>query len=231
MIIETIDWVKQQLDNSHELSQKILEIDDKLSFIYYINSLIDTEMIQKIIIKPFFEMQSENHFEAYLKSLPQQQDYETKEEILTNLLSGSILVALKDKFIIINLAKIHVDKVQPVNIEPTIHGSQLGFSENLTTNINIVQNYYQQATLTVEKSTVGKLNKQEYALLYDREKVNKQVLKQLKQRISEIEKQLIQSPSQLIAHINNRGKLESFFPVILLTEVQIGLFITLPVEK
>lgn len=218
MINEIMPWIKQQLDNSNELTEKVLEIEDKLSFIFFINSLVDTEMIQKVIIKPFFEMPSEEHFEAYLKSLPQQQDFQTKEDLLRHLLSGSVLVAIKDHFLVINLSKSHVDQVQQINIEPTIHGSQLGFSEDLNTNINVIQRYYQQASLTVEKSTVGKVNKQEYALIYDREKVKKSVLKHFKKKISEIEMQLIQSPAQLVAHINNRGKLASFFPTTLLTE-------------
>ncbi|KGR78082.1 spore germination protein [Ureibacillus manganicus] len=218
MFNETITWLKQELNNTNELAQKTLEIEDKLSFIYYISSLVDVEMIQKVIIKPFFEMPTEDHFEAYLKSLPQQLDFQKQEEILTNLLSGSVLVALKDKFLILNLSKTHVDQVQQVNIEPTIHGSQLGFSEDLTTNINIIRNQYKQSSLTVELSSVGKLNKQKYALLYDKEKVNKTVLKKFRERISSVDKELIQSSSQLISHINNRAKLISYFPTTLLTE-------------
>ncbi|SOC44073.1 spore germination protein [Ureibacillus acetophenoni] len=218
MFNETITWLKQQLNNTNELTQKTLEIEDKLSFIYFISSLVDIEMIQKVLIKPFFEMPSEDYFEAYLQSLPQQLDFQTKEEILSNLLSGSVLVALKDKFIILNLSKSHVDQVQEINIEPTIHGSHYGLSESLITNINIIRNYYHQATLTVEKSTVGKLNNLEYALLYDKDKVKKDVLKKFKKRMKTIDKELILSSSQLISHINNRDKLTSYFPTILLTE-------------
>lgn len=218
MFNETITWLKQQLDNTNELTQKTLEIEDKLSFIYFINSLVDIELIQNVIIKPFFEMPSEDHFEAYLNSLPQQLNFKTKEEILSNLLSGSVLVAIKDKFIILNLSKSHIDEVQQVNIEPTIHGSHLGLSENITTNINIIRNNYHQATLTVEQSKVGNLNQQEYALLYDKEKVNKEALKKFKRRIKSLDKELIQSSSQLINHINNTDKMISYFPTILLTE-------------
>lgn len=216
MFNETINWIKQQLNNTNELAHKTLEIDDKLSFIYYISSLVDIEMIQQIIIKPFFELPTEAHFEAYLRSLPQQKEYKTNQELLDSLISGSVLVAIKDKFLIINLNKNHVDQVQPINIEPTIHGSQLGFSENLTTNINVIHQYYQQPTFTVERSTVGDLNKQEYALIYDKERVNKAALKKIKERISTIDHQLIQTTSHLNVHINN--KRISFFPTTLITE-------------
>ncbi|HWL26026.1 MAG TPA: spore germination protein [Ureibacillus sp.] len=218
MFKDTIEWITQQIDSSNEFIKKTLEIDKKLSFIYFINSLVDSEMIQKIIIKPFFELPSDDHFEAYLLSLPQQTNFKTNEDILANLLSGCVLIAIKDKFLLVDLKKSHVDQVQPINIEPTILGSQFSLSEDLQTNINIIRNYYQQPNLTVETSTIGKINKQQYALVYDREKIKKDVLKKLKKRLSEIDKQLIQTPAQLINYINNKGKWTSYFPTTLLTE-------------
>nr|WP_106782634.1 spore germination protein [Lysinibacillus timonensis] len=213
---ETINWIQQQLNETNELTKKSLQIDNQHSSIYFINTLADTDMIQKVIIIPFFEISSEQTFEAYLKSLPQQQEYKSNQELLNSLLTGSVLVVVKDQLLLIGLGKTHVNQVQPISMEPTIHGSQLGLSEDLTTNINILRKHYLQSDLTVEKGSIGEKNNQEYAIFYDKSVVNENVLKMFKEKMTTIDKQLIQSPSQLVNFINQ--KKFALFPTTLLTE-------------
>ena len=47
-----------------------------------------------MIIKPFFEMDTEDDLKAYFLSLPDQQDITSREQILGELTKGSVVVVI-----------------------------------------------------------------------------------------------------------------------------------------
>jgi hypothetical protein len=86
---EIKDWLEQELQASFDFAQKNLQIEEKQALLLYIKTLVDGTQLQRDIIKPFFELPSEEHFKAYLTSLPYQQEVEGKERILLELTKGS----------------------------------------------------------------------------------------------------------------------------------------------
>lgn len=68
---ENIKWINEQFKDTNELTMKTLEDEDKKAELFYIKPLIDVELLQQIVIKPYFEMPSETKYIRYLKALPQ----------------------------------------------------------------------------------------------------------------------------------------------------------------
>ncbi|WP_079526907.1 spore germination protein [Solibacillus isronensis] len=213
---ETVKWITEQLANTNELTKKTLEDEGKHALLFYIKPLINMELLQQVIIKPFFEMTTETKFIQYLKALPQYQESSSKEQLQMELLSGNMLIVIQNEYYLLDLKFSTNDQVNTTSVEMTIHGSQLALSDNLATNINIIRTNYHQQSLYVEYLVLGEVNQQKLAIIYDQEKVNKKVLKAIQERLQKIDKRLITSTTQLNNFLNNRRI--SLFPHMIMTE-------------
>lgn len=213
---ENIKWINEQFKDTNELTMKTLEDDDKKAELFYIKPLINVELLQQIIIKPYFEIQSETKFIRYLKALPQFQDSKSQEQLKTEVLNGNVVLFIQNKFYLLDLKFSFNDQTNAASVETTIHGSQLALSDNIATNINIIRSDYHQPTLYVEYATIGQVNNHKMAIIYDKEKVNKNALKLITEKLQQVDKQVITSTVQLSNYINNK-KL-SLFPQLIMTE-------------
>ncbi|MFY0742886.1 spore germination protein [Solibacillus silvestris] len=213
---ENIKWINEQFKDTNELTMKTLEDDDKKAELFYIKPLINVELLQQIIIKPYFEMQSETKFIRYLRALPQFQDSKSQEQLKTEVLNGNVVLFIQNKFYLLDLKFSFNDQTNAASVETTIHGSQLALSDNIATNINIIRSDYHQPTLYVEYATIGQVNNHKMAIIYDKEKVNKNALKLITEKLQQVDKQVITSTVQLSNYINNK-KL-SLFPQLIMTE-------------
>ncbi|MFF5996692.1 spore germination protein [Lysinibacillus sp. KU-BSD001] len=213
---EMLLWIVEQFKGTNELTKKTLEYENKLAVLFYVKSLIDQELLQKVIIKPFFEMQSENQFTSYLTALPYFQEVESKAQALFELTSGSSLVVIQNDLYLIDLKLSSNDAISNTNIETTIHGSQLALSDNLMTNINVIRSYYHQSSLNIEYFTKGEVNQQKTAIIYDKDKVNSAVLEEIREKLQQVDKQIITATTQLNNFLNK--KRFSLFPQMIMTE-------------
>src|SRR5690606_31128798 len=213
---ENIKWINEQFKDTNELTMKTLEDEDKKAELFYIKPLIDVELLQQIVIKPYFEMQSETKYIRYLKALPQFQDSKSQEQLKTEVLNGNVALFIQNKFYLLDLKFSFNDQTNTASVETTIHGSQLALSDNIATNINIIRSDYHQPTLYVEYSTIGQVNNHKLAIIYDKEKVNKNALNIITEKLQQVDKQVITSTVQLSNYINN--KKYSLFPQLIMTE-------------
>ncbi|MGE7666837.1 spore germination protein [Ureibacillus composti] len=213
---EILLWIKEQFKNTTELTQKTLDYDNKHALLFYVKSLIDQESLQKLIIKPFFEMANENQFKAYLIALPQFQKVESKEQAVLEVTNGNTLIAIQHDLYLIDLQLATNNQVSTTSVETTIHGSNIALSENLMTNINLIRTYYHQASLSIEYFTKGEVNQQKIAIIYDKELVNTKALEIIKQKLQQIDQQVISASTEMNNYLND--KRFSLFPQMLMTE-------------
>lgn len=212
---ETIEWVKDEI-KSFDFVHKPLEIKNKRIMLLYIKTVVDGQKLQDGIIRPFFELSSMEDVSAYLSSLPNQIEIESKEQILLELTKGSVLIHLNDSIFLFDFNMVSNDTVLESNIEPTIQGPQLALSESLMTNMNLIRQRYHQPSLTIEMVTIGKKSNQSLAVIYDRDNVNQEVLEKIRKRLKDIDSDIVQSSSELLFLINN--KRFSLFPNMMMTE-------------
>lgn len=161
-------------------------------------------------------MSSEEQFTLYLQALPQFQEIQSKEQVQLEIMSGNIFVVIQNEFYLLDFRLSKNDEVNSTSVETTIHGSQLALSDNLMTNINVIRSNYHQASLSVEYFVKGEVNQHKVAVIYDKEKVNNDVLDVIQQRLQNVDKQLITSTTQLSNLINDKHF--SLFPQMIMTE-------------
>lgn len=214
--LETIIWINEQFKDTNELTRKTLEYEDKHALLFYIKPLIDQELLQKLLIKPFFEMATENQFKLYLQALPQFQENQSKEQIRSAVLNGNAIILMQNQLYLLDVKQSKNDQVNATSVETTIHGSQLALSDNLSTNINLIRSNYQQSSLCVEYVTKGEVNQPKVAIIYDSEKVKNGVLEAIRERLEHVDKQVITSTTQLNNFLNDRRF--SLFPQMIMTE-------------
>mgnify|MGYP005828329193 CR=1 FL=1 len=213
---EELEWLINELKPSSDILHKPLRLEDKQAELVYIKSVVDGAQLQQIVIKPFFELASDQHVEAYLKSLPNQQEFTSKEQVLLELTKGSVVVKLKDELLLFDIKKVNTDTVRETNIEPTIMGPQYALSEDLVTNLNLIRQRYHNSSLTVETVEVGKKSNQSLAIIYDEEYVLAGVLKQIKSQLDSLDEPVIQTTTQLQRFINKQKR--SLIPIMMMTE-------------
>lgn len=213
---ESLSWIVSQFKDTKELTQKELEFENKKMTVLYIKSLIDQELFQQYIVNPFFEMKTEEQFRVYLTALPQFQEVQSKEEGLLYVMEGNILVALQENLYAIDFKLAKNSDVNSTSVETTIHGSELALSDNLMINVNIIRSFYHQPSLIIEYYLKGEVNKPKVALIYDQEKVKKKALEIIKEKLQQIDKQIITETPQFNNFLND--KRFSLFPQMILTE-------------
>lgn len=214
--LETINWLKEQLKSTNELTQKTLEDDQKHALLFFIKPLINQELLQQIIIKPFFEMSSEQKFRQYMKALPYYQEAESKEELKSELMYGNVVVIIQNECYLLDFKLSSNENANTTNVETTIHGSQAALSDNLSTNINMIRSTYHQSTLFVEYFKIGKVNQQKIAIVYDQQKVNADLLKMIQKKLQHVNNQIITTTTQLNNYLNNTRF--TLFPQMIMTE-------------
>ncbi|MBD8004382.1 spore germination protein [Bacillus norwichensis] len=212
---ETIEWLKNEI-KSFDFVHKPLEINNKRMMLLYIKTVADGQRLHDSLIKPFFELPSLGEVEAYLSSLPNQIEIESREHILLEITKGSVLIHINDSLFLFDFTLVNNDNVLESNIEPTIQGPQYAMSEAIMTNLNLIRQRYHQPSLTIEMLTIGKKTNQSLALIYDQDDVHQNVLEEVKKRIDSLDRDIIQSTSELLYLINN----ERFclFPSMMMTE-------------
>ncbi|CAM3209579.1 spore germination protein [Filibacter tadaridae] len=205
-----------KLKPSSDVQQIPLQIEEKQAFLLYLKTVVDGLQLQNIVIKPFFELSSERHFEAYVNSLPNKVKMPAKEELLIELTKGNVLLVIQDRFVLLDLRKVNSDTVLQTTIEPTIHGPQLALSESLETNINLIRQRYHDSSLKIETMQLSDQSHRSIAILYDEKVVKKSILKAVKKKLNQLDTPLVQSSGDFQLYLTD--KKFTLFPNTIITE-------------
>ncbi len=216
-IQEMVDFIAEEFEASFDFMKKKLEIEDKRALLLYIKTVVNGTELQEYVIKPFFELPNEQHFKAYITSLPQQMEITGKEQLLDQLTKGAIIVVVQESILLLDMKKVNTDSVQQVNLEPTIQGPELALSEDIATNINLIRQRYHKPSLIVETQDIGEKSNQSLAIMYDSEFVNEDVLEKIKKKVMSIKHTpLIQTTAEMQRLLNEKKR--SLLPISMLTE-------------
>lgn len=210
------DELAEQFKPSDDIIQTPLQIKGQYAFLFFLKSVVDGDKLQQTVIKPFFEMATEEGFESYIRSLPNRIELPTKDKLLILLSAGSVLIAIEENTFLLDIRLVKNNEVQDILVEPTVHGPQKGLSEDIEVTINLIRQRYHKPSLKVETIMSDDASKRVVALLYDNDRVDPEMLKKIKDRVEELRTPLFQSAADLQKLINNRKF--TLFPTTMITE-------------
>ncbi|MCG3086404.1 spore germination protein [Sporosarcina cyprini] len=213
---ELLLQLAQQLSPTKDIVQTTLHVDGMAAHLLYLKSAVDSIVLQKTIIQPFFQVTSLDDYASYLNSDPNQTEMADEQTVLVDLTKGNVLVAVEHRFFLLEVRKVGFNEVQQITLEPTIHGAQLGLSESLETSLNVIRQRYHKPSLIFDTMQLKDQSNRSIALVYDKITVNPRALQLIKKRLDNLDFPLILSSGDLQLYLN--GTKKSLFPACLLTE-------------
>ncbi|WP_426446754.1 spore germination protein [Paenibacillus sp. S-38] len=182
----------------------------------YLSSLTDSKKITHSLIGPYYEMKEPGSFVGYLSSLPGVTRPDGPKQAAAHVLKGFAAVSLEGQVYLFETAHAAVSSLSEATVESIVQGPSDAFSENIDVNINLVRRRYESERLKVESRTVGGTSRTRIALVYDADRVDPRVLKELKDKLGRVQADLIQSAAQLQKQLNPSGI--QVFPQMMVTE-------------
>lgn len=201
---------------SSDIVQTPLQLKGHIAFLFYVKSVVDGDKLQQTVIRPFFEMGSEEDFASYIQSLPNRTDMPDKDKLLIKLSSGLVLIAIGDTTFLLDVRLVKNNEIQETVMEPTIQGPQKALSEDIETTINLIRQRYHNSSLKVEEIQKNDISNRAIVMLYDIDRIDPSVLEKIKAELEGINNPLFESAEDL-QHFLNRSKL-TLFPTTMVTE-------------
>ncbi|MDR7236770.1 spore germination protein [Neobacillus drentensis] len=215
---ENQNWL-ERLSKSNDFVHEHTSLKEEAPFwLSYYRTLISSDILHQDVL-PFLQ---EHLLLDELKSLiPVQEIIYTKDpkEIIQNLMRGFLALQKHEQdedCLLINIANSKFRDVSITTMEASAVGPQVGFIEELDTNINLIRKRLPVPELLVIEMKVGELSKTNVAVIYmdgiaDPENVNTVV-----QRIGDVQYDHIQDSSYLSSMIEDNTN--SLFPQSISTE-------------
>ena len=211
-----MNYLCDSLPPSFDVLHVPLALEGEQAQLLYMKTVVDGEVLQNTIIKPFFEIADEKKFAAYISGMPNRIELPPTDQIVTLLTSGFVLVYVNDTYGLLEIRRLGNTMRGETIAETTIHGSQLSLSEDLETNVSIVRQHYTQPNLYVEDHQLTDKSRLSIAIMYDEQEVNVESLRLVKERLNTLDEPLIQSAGELAIRLTNRRF--SMFPTFIITE-------------
>lgn len=215
---EAKNWI-ERLSKSNDFVHEHTSLKDSEPFwLSYYRTLISSDILHKDVL-PFLEQQL--GLKELKNKIPVQEIIFTidADEIIQNLMNGYIAIQkhrLDKECLLINIANNKFRDVGIPTMEASAIGPQIGFIEELDTNINLIRKRLPLPELHVKEMKVGELSKTRVAVLYidgiaDQENVNTVI-----QRIKDVQYDHIQDSSYITSMIEDNSN--SLFPQSISTE-------------
>ncbi|MFC9776517.1 spore germination protein [Paenibacillus chitinolyticus] len=198
-------WLAEKLALSADLENCELTSDDRKMRLIYMKSLCDSKMIRRFFIAPFFEIRSMDLYVQYISSLPSGMEFTNVVRALDLILSGSVALFVDGKIYLLEALQDVKSSVGDATVEAIVQGPQDAFTESIFTNLNLVRRRYKSSNLKIENSTVGYLSQTAIALVYDDRKVDMGILKDVKDKFSQLKIDKIQSSGELEKALSPQG--------------------------
>lgn len=216
---EDQNWLKR-LSKSNDFVHEHTSLNEGNPFwLSYYRTLISTDILHQDVL-PFLQ-QEKLSLEELKSVIPVQEITCTKDpkEIIENLMLGFLALQKHehdDECLLINIANSKFRDVSITTMEASAVGPQVGFIEELDTNINLIRKRLPVPELLIIEMKVGELSKTNIAVIYmdgiaDPENVNTVV-----QRINDVQYDHIQDSAYISSMIEDNTN--SLFPQSISTE-------------
>ncbi|QUW23848.1 spore germination protein [Sporosarcina sp. Marseille-Q4063] len=211
-----IQSVSNAVHNSSDLMVK--SVPPELTFIY-IDNLVDNQTLNNHILQDLskHENLSPENIPSIL-SIPHVELADELEKAVISMMDGSVLIHLEGHSTVV-LANIPTNETRSLSapeMESQVIGSQVAFNESLSTNVSLIRRYIKNPNLCNENLQVGKQSNTSIAMLYIKGVASDEMVKTLRQRITDLETDSVMDSSILEQLIDDNSF--SIFPQMLLTE-------------
>lgn len=205
----------QGLAQAGDLVNRKLNLHEETAHLVYLSTMCDPASIHTAIIQPFLESNHLAAFEAALQTMPGYMHMKNSSQMADVLIQGYALLFFEHGTCAIEVKKPPTTKPQKATIEYILQGPQFAFSEDIQTNIQIIRTRYPLQDLQVEFMKIGTVSQTQLAMVYDKSKVDDDVLLRLENKLMQIDAEMVQASNQVQMLITKRYNL---LPTVMVSE-------------
>ena len=224
---ENIQYMDQTLpvEKSFDIIRREMEIGGKESVFYYIDGFIKDEAMLKIM-DSFLSITAED--------LPQDAETFSKQkipyvevdvlkcfdDILRNVLSGTAVFFVEgyDAALCMDCRSYPARGVDEPDKDKSLRGSRDGFVETVVSNTAMIRRRIRSEHLVMEMQEVGDSSRTDIAICYMKDRVNKEILCDLRQKVLSIRTDDLRMNQQSLAECLMKRKWYNPFPKFKFTE-------------
>ena len=201
-----------ELGNSFDLVHRSFNQDE--IHIIYLDSLVDSKILEWEILSPLREISFHNVEEAFQQSLFKREN--NQEKVISGILDGNVSMFAGEHTYLINAAGFEKRSISHSETETVINGPHDSFNETLKTNVSLIRRRVRSPRLKMIKLSVGEISKTKVLLIYIEGIAKMHIVNQLKERIQSVKVDSLSDSNVLIQMIDDHQ--HSPFPQFYTTE-------------
>jgi spore germination protein len=185
----------------------------------YLNGITDTKAVNNHVLHPLIFEDGLDYRQADIRiSLGHIEETKMWSKIESAILNGQcvLFVDKQSEAYIYDTPNFPKRSIEDTPIESSLTGAHIGFSETGSDNVALIRKQIHNRELKIKEMTVGSRGKTKVSILYLADVVNPDVLKELEERIKQVNVDSILNAGVLAEYIEDNPY--SPFPQLLLTE-------------
>ncbi|WP_078378823.1 spore germination protein [Sutcliffiella halmapala] len=164
----------------------------------YCKTLVDLKYIDEFIMpKVKSDDFSPTEFLANVPLYKEKLQFFNEETVLSEVLNGKLVMVVNNETYTLLIRKLPNRAPEEPVTEPTIRGPRDGFVEDVYTNIALIRRRYKTKSLVVDTYVLGKRSNTDVAILYDKDIINPEIMKELKRRIKKVDVDILHTNQYL----------------------------------
>ncbi len=173
---------------SFDIIKRELKFGDKDAVLYFVDGLSKDEMLWYIInkLQTTDDIKNIEYIEKSNISYIEVEKTNDIDLVIKNILSGMAVFVIDglSEFILVDTREYPVRSIEEPDLEKVTRGSRDGFVETIVFNTALIRRRLRDPNLIIEMTEVGRRSKTDIAIVYVNDLVDKDILKEIKDKIS-----------------------------------------------
>lgn len=183
---QNADYIEAALFYTSDLKKRILPFKGANGILFYIETVADTELVERNVIVPFYQNRDKELSELFTTvSFSKETDL---SQGIQGLIDGGCLYFLEgmSEFYVLSTPAYHQRSITAPQNEAVIRGPHNGFIEDMTVNLYLIRKQIATPNLAVHYFTLGKSAPKQVALVYMKNLANPELVKKVESRLKKI---------------------------------------------
>ena len=192
-----VDKIKSKYTQESQIKTIELIVQKKEIVIFYIESLVDKTLFSASLLSPLQKFIKElsnakikdifSQIKTQVFSVFSVEECKAPNEILQNILSGSVVVVIDEKAMSVPLYNVQKRGIDEPPTSKVIKGPREGFVEDIYTNLTLIRKRLKTPNLQIVDIVVGKQTNTNVSVVYLKGIARKDILDRIVERIQNIE--------------------------------------------
>ena len=221
-----IETIRDKMSSSSDLLVREISVSGIKVGLVMCEGMVNIQTMAEILIEPLCALnlkeKTPNALLDWVKNrwalAADQSVIYTYEDVFRFMMSGFVILIIDgiSSAVSMGMQGFNFRGISEPTTEVNVRGSREGFVEPLRINITMVRRRIKSPTLKFELGTVGTKSKTDYCLCYLTDKVSKEILSELKEKLKKIDLEIILDSTYLVPFLET--KTASVFSQIGITE-------------